>query len=323
MAPTGADGFHTNTNTNHAQKRHSTRDGPAIEFNADPLLFELPPYVDYNNETHQNEDETLGSQFGLVFVAGWPPPSTIISTTDINMNINESKSEDNAESKNEIDFDYIRKYPYQKFQNHIKECFNEGDCDSESQIPPAVYLYPPECLHITIATLHQPSLPKPSSLAERNFIKNFWNTTMEKASQHPDWPNHSMKLRISSAQIGKSAGILLWDETTGGLDAIRICLRETIEQAQYSPDSFEAKLAENLSIPLIVHTTFLRFSSKPEADGIWIQTQFSQHVLPYLNAFFSKEVIVKNAAVVCETIPYMHIPNDSNHVLQTFSFPNE
>lgn len=213
---------------------------------------------------------------GLVLVAGWPPQ------TEINA-------------------------PYSTFIESVKECFDPVDLDGDR---PAVYLYPPQFLHVTIATLLPiQTVQEGGSLFESS--RQAWiELVSTTASQHPDWPTSPLQLEIDTAQIGTKAGILLWKETTGGLEAMRTCL------ASEAP----TRGMKIESIPGIIHSSFLRFSQVPSTDGATVQERFQSKVLPRLKDIFSQPFLAKDAKLACGRTPYMHIPNDSEHVYLTLPF---
>jgi hypothetical protein len=213
---------------------------------------------------------------GVVLVAGWPPQKEI-----------------NA--------------PYSTFIDSVKECFDPVDLDSDR---PAVYLYPPQFLHVTIATfIPNLTVQEGGSLFESS--REAWiELVSTTASQHPDWPTSPLQLEIDAAQIGTKAGILLWKETTGGLELMRTCLaNEALKSGMKIP-----------KIPGIIHSSFLRFSKVPFTDGATVQERFQSKVLPRLNDIFSQTFVAKDAKLVWERTPYMHIPNDSEHVYLTLPF---
>eukprot|EP00957_Ditylum_brightwellii_P123630 9425534-Ditylum_brightwellii.AAC.1 len=127
------------TTTNALSKGHSNKpinDGPANFFEADPELTKiLPPQ--HPSSTATTTTTTKGSEFGLLAVTLWPPPLNLL------------------------------REPYNTFLSCVRDCFDKQDIlaqphdvakDSSSGIGPAaaaaVYMYPPECLHVTISTFH-------------------------------------------------------------------------------------------------------------------------------------------------------------------------
>mmetsp|Transcript_18129 Transcript_18129/g.25547 ORF Transcript_18129/g.25547 Transcript_18129/m.25547 type:complete len:107 (+) Transcript_18129:148-468(+) len=77
---------------------------------------------------------------------------------------------------------------------------------------------------------------------------------------------------------------------------------------------------QTLSIPGIVHSTFLRFRKVPTTRGEIVQSKFETHVLPQLKqTFFSKPITLTDVKLVCERIPYMHIPVDDHHVFDVYN----
>ena len=218
--------------------------------------------------------------FGLVVNAGWPPSSETIDS-------------------------------YNQFLSMVKMCFDPEDLTGST---PAVYLYPGSCLHITVSTLY-PLKPVRAHGSNIDFdeITSTWKELVLAAANRPEWPTKPLQLEMDSAQIGIKAGILLWKEMTGGLEAMRFCLTEEAQE-------------RNLQIhntPGIIHSTFLRFYDQPSTKGNDIQNRFQRHVLPKLSDIFSNPIPANDAKLVCERTPYMHIPNDSDHVFLCLSFSEE
>ena len=290
------------------------RDGPATVFEVDPMVSDIFTCRD-------------GDYFGLVLVTNWPACPL-------------------------IDMDG----PYQDFLGAVKSCFQKEDIvvaasseatsiaseSSPSQISatlplPAVYLYPTIYLHITLATF----VPPTKIIGMNNSSNNKTNDNAEtgsfssnnlreakraevlnlvqSASKLPGWPTEPLQLVVDSAQIGKRAGILLWKDLSGGVEAIRNCLKE----AQASTESSSTTPAP--FIPDIIHSTFLRFASTPQTPGKNVQEAFRYKIRGRLGKDFfhapskSGPLVLRANTVrlVCESTPYMHIPNDDEHVLWT------
>jgi len=280
------------------------RDGPATAFEADPMVSDIFNCPD-------------GDYFGLVLVTNWP----ISPLPDMEV-------------------------PYTDFLEAIKSCFQKEDItatpskeagkDSTSQfLLPPVYLYPTTHLHITLATF----IP-PTKIASSNSVSNEEGDDkkeetgslssndireakkedvlklLQSASELPDWPTEPLQMVVDSAQIGKRAGILLWKDLSGGVDAIRNCLRKA---------STELDAATTPNIPGIIHSTFLRFSSTPQTSGAEVQEAFRSKIQGRLGTEFFRSanadeptpliLRANTARLVCESTPYMHIPDDDEHVL--------
>jgi hypothetical protein len=88
--------------------------------------------------------------------------------------------------------------------------------------------------------------------------------------------------------------------------------RATLEAAGIDSDT--------LTIPNIVHSSFLRFGSTPQASSEDTQSKFRELVVPQLGNIFPSSLPLTSARFVNTSIPYMHIPCDDETVLQTFQF---
>ncbi|KAL3781754.1 hypothetical protein HJC23_004853 [Cyclotella cryptica] len=249
---------------------------PSTQFSADPLVSSL----------FSKEDD----YFGLVLVTGWPP---------------------NFESMNQ---------PYQAFLKQVRKCFAHSDLESRGIKPPSVYLYPLSSLHITIATL----CPVQKKRVERgeeyyNDLQNKYVELTKAASLRDEWPKPTRKepldLQVESVQLCQKAGILLWKDVSGSIHAMRKCLKE---------EALHRGL-EIYSIPNIIHSTFLRFAQEPSENsgrGEDIQQKFQTIVAPNVGEIFGSNLqqpVISLSCrpfckLVCETTPYMHIPDDEQHV---------
>jgi hypothetical protein len=229
----------------------------------------------------QDPSKKPDDEFGLLLVSGWPPMPEMIKQ-------------------------------YDRFVELVRQCFEPSDLQS------AVYIYPSSCLHVTVATLHAFTRRSKGVDVREHLLRN-WSNVVAKASRRVDWPASALQLTLKSSQIGKSAGILLWEETTGGLDRMRECIRLEAHDQRSKLEAAGIDL-ETLVIPSIVHSSFLRFRSVPQTSGEDIQSKFQELVVPQLENIFSSSLPLTSARFVNTSIPYMHIPCNDETVLQTFEF---
>jgi hypothetical protein len=236
--------------------------------------------------------------FGLVLVAGWP------------------------KFRNDI------LKPYYRLKASVELCFDESDVASyeRAKVPP-VYLYPATALHVTVATLHSINEQDPGVLVpteRQNQLKAAWTNVVRQASQLQEWPTAPLELVLDSAQIGTRAGILLWNETTGGIESMRQCIRTICNTPSIRDElhkDYNISVDDTLMLPSIIHSTFLRFYRVPETPATVVQQRFRETVQPRLREFFPSPIRVTTATLVCERIPFMHIPADDHHVCLNMSFP--
>ena len=224
-------------------------------------------------------EESSMDDFGLVLVVGWPP------------------NQDEMEA------------PYAAFVKSMRSCFDHDDEEN-------AYIYPLDSLHITVATFHHFSL-ETRDPEQRSILEREWRQVALAASKRPEWPKYPLKLEIDSCQIGTHAGILLWRETTGGLDSMRFCLaRETSDRQSLF---LKAGLnVDTLKIPDIVHSSILRYPSPIKTNGELVQERLRKNVLPRLKEIFPKPMTASTAVLVYERTPYLHLPYDDSHALETF-----
>lgn len=195
---------------------------------------------------------------------------------------------------------------YQEFLQVVQSCFDPEDCEGTR---PAAYFYPPQYLHVTIATLYPMGNQKPHNSEP---IKEYFCHLVKKASVRDEWPTDPLQLHMDSTQLGSKAGILLWKELTGGLAKMRRTLEATVADEELMGDNIPWKIH---SIPGIIHTTFLRFSREPKTSGESVQRQYQSKVVPVIQNMFPRVISVPQVYLVCEGTPYMHIPKDDDHVI--------
>jgi hypothetical protein len=232
---------------------------------------------------HSQNNNYDCDEFGLVVVTGWP--------SDLSMAVKDS---------------------YQDFISRTKACFDKQDMAQGN-----VYFYPASCLHVTVATLYSVN-HRLKDNAGRIELETFWRQAMDRAARMPDWPALPLVLTIDRTQIGERAGILLWNETTGGLDKMRKCIAQAtrLTATERRSDDFSIDKT-TLSIPPIAHSTFLRFPNAPLTDGSVLQENYS-HVSKAIKDIFPASVELSDAKLVCEKTPYMHIPADERYVLASY-----
>lgn len=197
---------------------------------------------------------------------------------------------------------------YNEFVKLVQSCMDLEDYRGGND--PTAYFYEPPYLHVTVATLYPLDKQKAEGI-DYDGIKTYFKQLVQKASQRPEWPDDPLQLEVKSSQLGSRAGILLWNEVTGGIHKIRQCL---LAAEQEHGTSMQWNIH---SIPGIVHTTFLRFSREPKTDGKNFQQQFQSKVLPMIHKMFPHPIIVPKLLLVCEKTPYVRIPIDDDHVLWT------
>jgi hypothetical protein len=249
-------------------------------FQSDPLLASL---VEKSN-LHV-------TSFGLVCVAGWPPCESMRKS-------------------------------YKNFVLAVRGCFEDNDVQGSTA---PVYIYPFESLHVTVATFSRTSF---KNLEHQEVRTEYAKKVVMAAAEDANWPKHPLELQIDNAQIGDHAGILLWKETTGRLDMLRECIRKAssmVLKEVVSADISAAQLhamqdmLRGITIPPIVHSTFLRFYKTPVSPARMVQEKFCERVVKRLLDLYPKTLSALSVALVCEYSPYMHIPYDKQHVLAEYS----
>ena len=222
-----------------------------------------------------------GNQFGIILVANWPPKESIMK-------------------------------PYDDiFLPKVKTCFKQEDFELDSKQIPAVYLYPSQHLHLTIATFTPFHESVPNNTEE---YAEVCTKIMEKACAREDWPKGSFHIDIDRAQIGIKAGILMWNNEDGTVATMRKIIHEEYDAVyETNPGALNHR---TLTSPGIIHSTFLRFGRDPITKGDVVQERFQEVSKDVKDIFGTIEVDC--VRLVVERVPYMHIPFDESHVLTSF-----
>jgi hypothetical protein len=205
------------------------------------------------------------------------------------------------------------KEPYQRLVQAIQnECFYPKYVTSTAQQQHlAVAFMPFDSLDTTVATLFPTTRVDEMTITIPQ-LEEDWKQIILEASKLPEWPQAAFQLHIDSAKIASRAGILLWKETTGGLDRMRKCLQQIVYQDEGSTRQY-SYLQDVFCFPSIVHTTILRYSSVPQATShAHAQSQLENKVvLPQLHEIFSEPIVAK--LVDCKI--YLNSPEDEHCVV--------
>lgn len=278
-----------------------------------------------NNNSSEKEGEIC---FGIVLVANWP-----------NKNLST---------------------PYRdKFLPKIKTYFEpeDFDCDNNNNDNsvriPAVYLYPPSTLHVTICTFHPFTAPyndiissdqEESCFPSKEEFSAMCTEIMNASFARSDWPKKTFNLELNKVHVGVKAGILLWNENDAVNKMRQIIKEEYDSYTKKKETTKDNSILPPLIIPGIIHTTFMRFGRKPKSDRMNIVKRFEtdgDEIRRYFNKsdnYFKNDsssnkhdndndnigdesngrIEVDSVRLVCERSPYMHVPMDERHVLTSF-----
>lgn len=209
---------------------------------------------------------------------------------------------------------------YQVLVDKVSPCFvsttgyetRKHECNGG----PEAHIYPFPDLHVTIATFRTLFDPAPASTELAEDIKAFCTKVVHNSTKRDAWPEGSggskMKLRLrpKEVRLGKTNAIILWEETTGNLDAMRLCIKEEMEAQQGASDAGDLS-GITLAVPDIVHSTFVRFWKSPSNQEILKHT-FEQ---PLLDALPIEIDLDANVKLAVENTPCMHIDDDETHVI--------
>ena len=249
-------------------------------------------------------NDGVGLDFSAVAVAMWPPPLPPAHPREALLG------------------------PYLEFLDLVRGCFPvdedlEPSADKGGMAP--VYLYPPQHLHVTVATMHR--FDAATTGEERTAMAAAFPDLLRRASRRPRWPGAGtrMRFRLKSARLGERAGILLWEETTGALTDIRKCLKEEYGENHMREvlggirvgSSPSGDALGGFSVPDIVHSTFVRFGAPVKSDAVEVRERFGRVLVRLPEIFKMVEVEANAVRLACERTPYMHVPCDDVHVLQS------
>jgi hypothetical protein len=153
---------------------------------------------------------------------------------------------------------------YERFLSTVQtQCFKSEE--------DAFFCLPFHSLHITVASLFaaqqiaqdnpfiEPETSKGTNQFTGEWHSNFveeWKYALIEARSHEDWPRRPLELQVESARIDPSAGILTWNDRSGGIELIRQCIARTVR-------SNYPHLLGHLKIPTIIHSTFVRYKNNP------------------------------------------------------------
>lgn len=154
------------------------------------------------------------------------------------------------------------------------------------------YIYTPEQLHITVATLH-PSKPGSSDLSacasvwtsvlNEIFVKNGQDSV-----EFSDKPGNGIindtvckgkrpRLRLCDATMDDGVGVLLWEDASKVFSDWRDSVREISKRPDVVDKLSEAGSDATVSrIPEIVHSTVLRWRSSPDIAAHELKTLFTE-----------------------------------------------
>mmetsp|Transcript_32824 Transcript_32824/g.55826 ORF Transcript_32824/g.55826 Transcript_32824/m.55826 type:complete len:271 (-) Transcript_32824:277-1089(-) len=188
----------------------------------------------------------------------------------------------------------------------------------ESSNEPEAHIYPFADLHMTVATFHTLLDPAPANEKHAAAVKKFCTDVIERSSKRDGWPKETkLRLRPKDLVVGKKNVIILWQETTGNMEAMRHCIKEELESRQESKSAagMEKALAGgSLFFPNIVHCTFMRFWKGIESFNPDVLRKAVKDI-DLLEIFGDEIEVDSNVKLVCEDTPCMHISDDASRIL--------
>ncbi|CAF0776393.1 unnamed protein product [Didymodactylos carnosus] len=194
------------------------------------------------------------------------------------------------------------------FYNRLFHEFNSVLDDDEKQ---SIYLYPNYALHITIATLiNFKTMTGLKNEEERKSMIDHWSDKSKLMKARMSQIK-SFYIEINSIQLSPAAGYIQYsDASDNQIQQLRDYIKQTC-----IIDNDNEQLSSRVHIPDIIHTTFLRFKQNTIKNS---QT-FIEKFQTINNRLKEQPIItieIDEICIACETHPYMHIPNDSDHVLK-------
>ena len=188
---------------------------------------------------------------------------------------------------------------FANFYHQLIEQLQQNLTEDERQ---SVYLYPIDYLHITISILYSfkdAQHPLPDKCIE------YWKERFEQLKQTST--NRSIVLTLESINLSKAAGYFLYKDSGNAMENLRQSIRDVCRPEQGQPD---------LTIPGIIHTSFLRFVKKPQ-ESSRLEEKFHRICREMLSKTKEISLEIDEICLALESRAYMHIPCDKDHVLDT------
>lgn len=190
----------------------------------------------------------------------------------------------------------------------------------EAGMPASAYVYPQLTVHCTVATL-RPFTAGPLSGGTRVAEADRWSAVLAAARAAPAWPTSPFDLRMGPPQLEGAAGIVKYEDSSGGIEAMRRCLREAIIAAGGLPaeggaDRSHAKPLPAsppneppAHIPDIVHSTVLRWAAEPTEAELAAAHAAVDRVAA---SWEPLDVPITRCSAVFEARPFMHVPTSGS-----------
>jgi hypothetical protein len=182
---------------------------------------------------------------------------------------------------------------YHQLTQQLKTSFT----DDEKQ---AIYIYPIPHLHITIGTLYNFKHAWPESPEK---CLQYWKECFKRLKQTSK--NQSFRLILDTINLSKAAGFFQFKDETNGIGNIRQSIREICKPEDGQPA---------ISVPNIVHSSFLRFIKKPQ-DPEKFEEKFHRIANEILAKTNTISFEINEICLAFEARPYMHIDCDEIHIL--------
>eukprot|EP01137_Pigoraptor_chileana_P032252 Opistho-2@21340 len=188
----------------------------------------------------------------------------------------------------------------------------------------SAYVYPQDALHVTVATLvsfRDSPLSRPSTtdaqqaMELRNRTIEAWRTALSNAFSVPIFDQAPFEVEIGRPILSPAAGYFSMSDVAGGISTIRDLVRRATSDPVFQTSGCPQPAEKgNLSIPNIVHSTFLRFVSEPsDSDG------FRKAFAECAEKWVPMRALVTGVTLTLEDAPFMHVPVDEKHCIRVFS----
>ena len=284
-------------------------------FIKDPNLDGIDP-ASLKYDVYQLDNNTI-QNFGLPFIAGWRTfhPQHKDNNYWYNRLVEEIKCLVTSTGHIITQVEQCRLYGPRG---------GESVDDTISIVPPIVHMYPMDDLHVTIATFRNTlKNTPPEDDAHAAAIKSFCVKIIENASKQKNWPTDcELIFQPKEVKLGQKNAYILWEDKSGNIDIIRQCLHEEMDKTLQCKDDLKIDIEKDLAwfVPNIVHTTILRLWKDGDSNSAENRLLYKKFQNLFqggtLLKLIPKEVIINcNPALVCETMPCMHVEVDKEHVL--------
>jgi hypothetical protein len=177
-------------------------------------------------------------------------------------------------------------------------------------LDPAVHMYPPHALHVTLVTLS--SFKKVADAygqalrgPEKNHYRRTWARALHTGLAH-QVALGPIELVAERLELSSAAGYLVYSDRSGRMASVRQAVQLALESVMLDPimnglNQRSSNAVRKIKIPNIIHSTVLRFADRPTDPS-----QFQRDFATIAHAWKPVPVLINVLALVEEIVPFMH-----------------